>query len=200
MRIEKLTKDKIKVTLTTTDLVNLNIDIDSLEPDSKELHTFLFHIMETIREKTGFNPYSGQVVVEATPSNDGMCILISRINNMSKKISRKQFNRVSAVRAKEKATEINHVFYFDNFEDLCSALKETDKNSLKTACLYQLNNTYCFIIKHEVEHVACLSVMCEFSAKHTAYSMQPKYINEHGILVAKGVQLVNMAENLRQLK
>ena len=72
MRIEKLNKDKIKVTLTTAELINLDIDVKRLSPDSKELHTFLFHIMETIREETGFNPYNGQVVVEATPSQDGI--------------------------------------------------------------------------------------------------------------------------------
>ena len=52
MRIEKLNKDKIKVTLTTAELINLDIDVKRLSPDSKELHTFLFHIMETIREET----------------------------------------------------------------------------------------------------------------------------------------------------
>lgn len=51
MRIEKLNKDKIKVTLTTAELINLDIDVKRLSPDSKELHTFLFHIMETIRKK-----------------------------------------------------------------------------------------------------------------------------------------------------
>ena len=60
MRIEKLNKDKIKVTLTTAELINLDIDVKRLSPDSKELHTFLFHIMETIREETGFNPYNGR--------------------------------------------------------------------------------------------------------------------------------------------
>ena len=39
MRIEKLNKDKIKVTLTTAELINLDIDVKRLSPDSKELHT-----------------------------------------------------------------------------------------------------------------------------------------------------------------
>ena len=51
MRIEKLNKDKIKVTLTTAELINLDIDVKSFRPIQKgELH-FLFHIMETIRKK-----------------------------------------------------------------------------------------------------------------------------------------------------
>lgn len=94
MRIEKLNKDKIKVTLTTAELINLDIDVKRLSPDSKELHTFLFHIMETIREETGFNPYNGQVVVEATPSQDGISILVKRLNKGIKKITEEQFKKV----------------------------------------------------------------------------------------------------------
>ena len=102
MRIEKLNKDKIKVTLTTAELINLDIDVKRLSPDSKELHTFLFHIMETIREETGFNPYNGQVVVEATPSQDGISILVKRLNKGIKKITEEQFKKVVSVKPKKK--------------------------------------------------------------------------------------------------
>ena len=44
MRIGKANKDKIKVTLTTAELINLDIDVKGFLPDSKELHTFLFHL------------------------------------------------------------------------------------------------------------------------------------------------------------
>ena len=54
MRIEKLNKDKIKVTLTTAELINLDIDVKRLSPDSKELHTFLFHIMGNDKGRNRF--------------------------------------------------------------------------------------------------------------------------------------------------
>ena len=57
MRIEKLNKDKIKVTLTTAELINLDIDVKSFRPIQKNYIHFYFIIMETIREETGFNPY-----------------------------------------------------------------------------------------------------------------------------------------------
>lgn len=50
--------------------------------------------METIREETGFNPYNGQVVVEATPSQDGISILVKRLNKGIKKITEEQFKKV----------------------------------------------------------------------------------------------------------
>lgn len=199
MRIEKLNNDKIKVTLTTSDLINLDIDVKQLAPDSKELHTFLFHIMETIREETGFNPYSGQVVVEAAPSRDGISILVSRLNSNSKRITRTQFKKASSVKAKLKKSVNNEIFYFDNFDDLCSALKELESDSLLAGSLYRLNSTFCFAINSESAHEKCLSIMAEFSAGQSEYPLQMMYIKEHGQLVAKGRELLEMTEQIKQL-
>ena len=58
--------------------------------------------METIREETGFNPYNGQVVVEATPSQDGISILVKRLNKGIKKITEEQFKKVVSVKPKKK--------------------------------------------------------------------------------------------------
>ena len=116
MRIERLNNDKIKVTLTTSDLVNLDIDMEQLTPDSRELHTFLFHIMETIREETGFNPYNGQVVVEASPSRDGMSIVVSRLNTNSSRITRQQFKNASGVKAVPKRSEKTDIFSCDSLQ------------------------------------------------------------------------------------
>ena len=138
MRIEKLNKDKIKVTLTTAELINLDIDVKRLSPDSKELHTFLFHIMETIREETGFNPYNGQVVVEATPSQDGISILVKRLNKGIKKITEEQFKKVVSVKPKKKEPGTECVFYFETFNDMCGAISEMDKSILSKASLFML--------------------------------------------------------------
>ncbi len=199
MRIEKLNKDKIKVTLTSADLTNLDIDLEKLSPDSSELHTFLFHIMETIQEETGFNPYSGQVVVEATPSRDGISILVSKLRTGSRRITREQFAKVSSVRVRERKSRRPEIFYFDIFDDLCAALKELNRDFLLSGSLYKLNNIYCFMIKNEIHHTKSMNTMIEFSSKKSAYTLQADYIREHGKLVAKGRGLVKMAEEIRQL-
>lgn len=199
VRIEKLTNNKIKVTLTTADLINLNIDVEQLEPDSKELHSFLFHIMETIREETDFNPYSGQVVVEATPSNEGISIMVSRLGGGKKKITKREFKKATSVKPATKKSARTEIFYFDKFNDLCTALSESPEESLIAGCLYRLNDIYCFTIKKESVHNACLSVMSEFSAKKSLFPLQLVYIKEHGELIAKGKKLVDMAEKVKQL-
>ena len=181
MRIEKLNKDKIKVTLTTAELINLDIDVKRLSPDSKELHTFLFHIMETIREETGFNPYNGQVVVEATPSQDG------------------RSKKVVSVKPKKKELGTECVFYFETFNDMCGAISEMDKSILSKASLFKLNKTYCILIRNDNENMRGINVIREFTERMSIYPLQNEYIKEHALLVAKGQKLVEMAENVKRL-
>lgn len=199
MRIEKLNKDKIKVTLTTAELINLDIDVKRLSPDSKELHTFLFHIMETIREETGFNPYNGQVVVEATPSRDGISIMIKRLNRDSKKITKEQFEKVTSVKIKKKKQSTELVFYFETFNDMCGAICGMDRDSLANASLFKLNKTYCILIKNDNENTKGIYIIKEFAERMSIYPLQNEYIKEHALLVAKGQKLVEMAENVKRL-
>ncbi len=199
MRIERLNSDKVKVTLTTADLMNFDIDMEQLTPDSRELHTFLFHIMETIREETGFNPYNGQVIVEASPSRDGMSITVSRLNTAAKRVTKRQFNTASNIKAVPKHKEKTEIFYFENFSDLCGALIRIEDASLISAGLYRLNSTYCFTIPNKACHKKCIHIMLEFSAKRSIYPMQITYIKEHGTLIAKGTKLFEMTEKIKQL-
>ena len=182
MRIEKLNKDKIKVTLTTAELINLDIDVKRLSPDSKELHTFLFHIMETIREETGFNPYNGQVVVEATPSQDGISILVKRLN--------KGIKKVVSVKPKKKEPGTECVFYFETFNDMCGAISEIDKSILSKASIFKLNKTYCILIRNDNENMRGINVIREFTERMSIYPLQNEYIKEHALLVAKGQNLL----------
>lgn len=199
MRIEKLNKDKIKVTLTTAELINLDIDVKRLSPDSKELHTFLFHIMETIREETGFNPYNGQVVVEATPSRDGISIMIKRLNRDSKKITKEQFEKVTSVKIKKKKQSAELVFCFETFNDMCGAICGMDRDSLANASLFKLNKTYCILIKNDNENTKGIYIIKEFAERMSIYPLQNEYIKEHAKLIAKGQKLVEMAENVKRL-
>ena len=192
MRIEKLNKDKIKVTLTTAELINLDIDVKRLSPDSKELHTFLF-------QETGFNPYNGQVVVEATPSQDGISILVKRLNKGIKKITEEQFKKVVSVKPKKKEPGTECVFYFETFNDMYGAISEMDKSILAKASLFKLNKTYCILIRNDNENMRGINVIREFTERLSIYPLQNEYIKEHALLVAKGQKLVEMAENVKRL-
>ena len=197
MRIDKLSNDRIKVTLTTTDLIKLDIDVNDLSPENEALHSFLFHIMETVREETGFNPYSGQVVVEATPSNEGIILLVSKMKGSRQ--SAVDIRKGVSVKARRKRTETPALFYFKNFDDLCSGMCLLEEAELSGCALYKIGDTFCFSIKVPSAFKRCVAVMSEFAEKCSKYPAQLEYIKEHGELVARGEALVNMARNIRHL-
>ncbi|MCI8519950.1 MAG: adaptor protein MecA [Clostridia bacterium] len=199
MRIEKLNNDKVVVTLTTADLTTLDIDIKQLSPNSKELHTFLFHIMETIHKETGFNPYSGQVVVEATPSSEGITILVSRLNTAAKKVTREKFNKATRVTAHIKEKKIFNLFFFANFDDLCAALTEMTVEALYDGSLYKLEDSFCFSLKDTAKHKKCAHKMTEFATNNKSFPAHITYVQEHGKLVAEGKELVSLRKNIRNL-
>lgn len=200
MRIERLAGNRIKVTLTTADLTNLDINIRQLTPDSNELHTFLFHIMETVREETDFNPYSGQVVVEATPSKEGISIIISKLGEEKSRITREQFRKISAVRPKIKNNHIpSKLYYFDDFENLCNALVRLEDEALINSKLYRLGKDYCFMLKNNKRFERSGYILSEFASGKSGYPMQAEHIMEHWTIIAAGEKLKNMAEGIINL-
>lgn len=200
MRIEKLADNRVRVTLTAEDLSLMDINIESLTPDSRELHTFLFHMMETIREETDFNPYNGQVVVEATPSKDGISIIVSKIEK-EKRITREQFGKIKSIKPKPVKKELEfRMYYFEDFEILCDALLSVQKEALRGSSLYRIGNTYCFMLGNDKKFQPSSYILSEFALRSCRFPMQSEHIIEHWTLVANGSKLADMAEGISALR
>lgn len=197
MRIERLSDNKIKVTLTETDLMGMNIKAEQLRPDSYELHTFLFNIMEAVKEETDFNPYNGQVVVEATPSKEGISIVISKISVQSGKISQSQFKKVKSITPRMRASE-THIFCFAGIDEVCGAITELDDATLLDSALYKYSNRYYYVLSDAKKHIKCLGVLVEYSAHKE--NLKETFLKEHGTLIAEGEGLLNMAQGVKKIK
>ena len=206
MRIEKLNSNKVRVTLTGDDMMGFDINAERLSRNSAELHNFLFKIMDTVHKETGFNLHNGQVVVEAQSMGDGMTILISKINSVSKGITEtvKNGKRIIArVNEKRKGTG---TYYFDDFEDLCKAIIMIKDEAHNLNALYKAENGYFYLLDFEnpyfdEEKNLCevISVLREFSNRELAYRHQHIRVREYGEVIAKGEALTSMAENLRKI-
>ena len=206
VQIEKLEDNKVQVILTTADLTSMNIDINSLSGESVELNAFLFNIMERIKEETGFNPYGGQVLMEAMPiGDDGISIMVSKVHSKSGRITRTQFKRLRAVRAKtDEESDIDptarpEVFYIETFDDVCAALSEMSAKTLMVSSLYKMDSMYGFLAVKNAKTARDIEMLSEFSYRQSYYPLQEVYIREHGELIAAGRRLVSMAKGIKEL-
>lgn len=200
MRIEKITDNRVKVTLTAADLIHLDINVEHLTPDSKELHTFLFNLMETIREETDFNPYSGQVVVEATPVRDGISVIVSKLGEKAY-LTREQFRKIKSIKPKAKQLKTSvDMFCFDDFEILCEALSNLAPEDLSRSGLYRQGDMYCVVSKSMGISKHGSYILREFAKRILPKSVKEEHIIEHWELVAEKDELIKMTMGIQDLK
>lgn len=195
LRIERLEGNKIKVTLSSADLLDYNINVKTLRPDSPQLHTFLFKIMERVQRETGFNPYTGQVVVEATPSSEGIVLVVTKISEEQPAAPKPPKSR-RHVRAVKKAAPQKRIYCMGTFDDICALFEAVDIALLLECRLYAMEGKF-YIVSEAAEHRAVLS---EFGSALRHDAMTEAFLEEHGRLAAKGGALWKMAHRIKNLK
>lgn len=195
MKIERLEFNKIRVTIYPVDLIDMDITIESLRPDSPQLHDFLSGIMEKIKKETGFNPYSKRTMIEASPYDDCVVLTVTTLRKNSDSDSPTAKKRIKAV-AKSKKRKCN-VFVFDNFDHMCGAIIHFSDNSLTSGTLYKIEKRYAVSLPHIEDSEAV--IMREFALSHDKSPLSGDFLNEHAEIIANGESLLSLANGIKEL-
>lgn len=190
MRIERLEDDrKIRVQITPDDLLDMNINIKMLTPDSPELHSFLFRVMEYVQRETGFNTSDGQVMVEASPQGGGIVLTVTKIAQKKPIIPSKI--DLKTVRAKKKEHRPS-VYHFANFDAMCQYLAITPSDVFSDMRIYKLEDDYFAITNTKSGRIL------EFAANADIGSGE-SFFKEHAKLIAEGETICSLALGIRNL-
>lgn len=184
MKIVRLEQDRIKVILSDSELMNMNIDIETLIPDSPELSTFLCEVMEAVKEETGFSAETGQVVVEATVSGGGIVLILSK----------KAKNRIKGVRAVRKNENV--VFEFNGFNDLSGFLLNINTAYLWDMRLYRYLNKFYIAVNRQRIPI----IIYEYSMHNRRLSVAENMLSEYGTAVAGGKELIKLVSELKKIE
>ena len=217
LRIKKISSDKIIVQLTDSDLEYFDLDIDRSQPQAADLHKLLFEVMELVKTETGFDPYNGgQVIVEASMSQNGMSLIISKIRSRKQKMTREEFSKVKSVSVKsgltaedirkiadnlkpcKKTISKKSILIFDSYEDLETAMCVVPCEEFNSAKLYRRGGRYAVVYKKAPE---CKSenILSEYSVHTLRNDIVANSINESWDLVTHGCGLMDMADNIRKM-
>ena len=80
MKIEKITENKIRITLNLDDLKEKNIDFHSFMSNSIEAQDIFFDMLKEAEEKVGFKTDDYKILLEALATPDGKFVLnVTRI-------------------------------------------------------------------------------------------------------------------------
>ncbi len=173
MIIEEISNGRVKVVINEAELLEHNITPEAIKNGSKHLHTFLFGLMEQIRLATHFDPFDGQVVIEATRDSDVLILIVSKVSKKRELTPeyKRRVKNAKPVLAKNKQAPV--VYIFDSFSDLCDALRQIDESVLKKCELYEIDRVYYFYTLSE--SCAVLSEYC--SRKSSVISRD--FLQEH---------------------
>ena len=200
MKIQIINSGKIKVELTNDDLKKYDMNADSLKPDSPRLRKFLFYIMESVRVKTGFDPYNGQIMVEAEGTPAGVSLVISRVGQ-KRSISPAQKQRIRrakpVLREKKSKAESGQIFSFGELKTLLAACRHLEKTDIEASSVYKYGKKYYMYIRPDAENARTRAVLSEFCEARGAGLYGISFMKEHGELVAGGDKLADICENIR---
>ena len=194
MKFEKLSDNKIQITLTIQDLVEKDIDFHVFMSNPIESQHILLDMLEEAKKETGFDPEDSNLKVEALSMADTSFIFtITKIDSEEKaKTNKKKF----AVKRKSVTSSSQSVYCFNQFDDYCnflaclnnSNLLSCAKNMAKSISLYEYKEKYYLIISNadtefldKIKFYACITEFAKF-INSNAFSSKLK---ECGSLIMK---------------
>lgn len=169
MKIKKINDDKLKIILSSTDLDEKNIDIDSFLANPIESQNLFFEILDLAEEKYNFDIENNRAVVE-TISLDDNNIFILTITKLNNSIT---YN------------ENSKLYIFDDINDLLNfySIAEKYNITLNNLDIYLFENKYYFLLNEQNKYLE--NYLLEYSCLLKNYSFFKDILAEYGTPISK---------------
>lgn len=189
MKFEKLSENKIRITLTAGDLKEKDIDFHDFMSNPLETQDLFLDILEEAKEKVGFNTADYRVKIEALAMIDGDFVVnVTRMSETEKTLpSTSTPKKKFKVRRKSLTPKSEQAIYkFDTFDDYCYFIQYLSKNGMskvhniaKKIVAYTYQNEY-YLIFHNINPED--KNLLKFYSSITEFGT---YINNSALLISK---------------
>jgi adapter protein MecA 1/2 len=204
MKIERLTDDKIRITLNMDDLKENDIDFQTFISDPIESQDAFLTMLAKAEEQIGFNTDNCRIMVEALAMSNGTFILtVTRMNK--EKIKNTYNNKSRKLNIRRKAAAINSrkaIYCFNTFDEFVNYCEFVDRNILRnienfatSTSLYEYNNKYYLTIDSIEMSVillksftACITEFAHFIENSDLFESK---LLEYGKLIFKDEAITN---------
>lgn len=149
MKFEKLSENKIRITLSIQDLAEKEIDFHVFMSNSIESQDILLDMLEEAKKETGFDPENYNLKIEALAMADTSFVftITKEVPEEKTKLPKKKF---TIKRKSLSPSSTQAVYAFSTFDDYCSFLQFLrDSNLLE-----------------DISHIANSIVLYEYKEKY----------------------------------
>ena len=168
MKIKKINNNKLKIILSSNDLDEKNIDIDSFLTNPIESQNLFFEILDLAEEKFDFDIENNRAIVETISLDD---------NNLFILTITKIKNDICTYPYKSKAYRFEDVNDLLNFY---SVIKKEDLKLIQTN-IYYFSNKYYFLLNTETRNFE--NYVLEFASPLKDFSLLQDIFNEYALKV-----------------
>lgn len=196
MKIEKLTDNKIRITLNSADLEENNIDFHTFMSNSIESQKIFIDMLDKAEKEVGFITDDYRVMIEALfMSNGNFVLTVTRLETEKSNNTYKK----KKVNIKRKVCQINTekaIYCFNTFDEYCAFCNFLNNNILKymddfadNISLFEYNSKYYLVISNIHINTNLLRTFCssiiEFARFIEDASLFENKLIEYGNLIMK---------------
>ena len=209
MKIERISENQLKLTLTKDDLKERDLKLEDLISPSEKTQKLFRDIMEQALDKEDFISENTPLMVEAMPMGvDGIMIIVTKVTNKDKKgnttadlLQQAQSTRrwkKKPMDTLEHAEEQNSdilIYSFPELDDVIQVSIRLDGGFKGESAVYKNEGKYFLVLQGDTYTAEDSSeelelVLKEYGQKHVSTPLAKYYLLEHGetILGEKAVK------------
>ena len=199
MKIERISENQLKLTLTKDDLKERDIKLEDLISPSEKTQKLFRDIMEQALDEEDFVSENTPLMVEAVPmGTEGIMIIVTKVNNKDKKgntaadlLQQAQETRRwkkkpldTLEHAEEKNSDIL-IYSFPELDDVIRVSLRLDGDFKGESSVYKNDGKYFLVLQGDTYTAEESSdelelVLKEYGQKHVSTPLAKYYLLEHG--------------------
>jgi adapter protein MecA 1/2 len=180
MRLERITINKIKVSLSSDDLFDRGISKEDIWKDSNKWHQFFHEMLDEASDEFGVD-IRGQVAVEVfSLQTQGMIMIITMEDD---EIEEEDFHSDGFIEMQVTLGGCNEfLFEFDDFEDIIQLSKRLFTINIFDGCLYLKDNKY-YLYFDSSHNIIFDKISCILSEFGTPSLISTHVLQEYGTVI-----------------
>lgn len=191
MKIERISENQLKLTLTKDDLAERKIKLEDLITPSEKTQKLFHDIMEQALDEEDFISENTPLMVEAVPSgSDGIMIIVTKVSNKEKKATVQDLRRwkkkpLDSMAQKEEKNADILVYSFPTLDDVIGVSVRLAGAFKGESAVYKNENKYFLVLQGdtytaEESTEALEQILREYGQKHISTPLAKYYLLEHG--------------------
>ncbi len=154
MELIVINENKLKITLSESDMKQYSLDCNTIDYDNTETRKAFWNILDEVKHKTGFDAASQKIFIQLYPSKEGGCeMYVTKLGERHKKDdSEQELYKLHPLHKRRAAYSFTSV---DDIISVCRRLAEIGFSDKSSAWRSHIDDKY-FLILEEPEENAYL--------------------------------------------